>query len=85
MVLKLKCAEMLYRCVGKYVYDNKLTQSTKIKIETLAGIKILDMTVEDGKVYLVRVDMGEPILKPKIFLLSVKRIYLFLNLYTIEW
>lgn len=52
------------RCVGKYVYDNGLTHSTTVKIETLAGIKILDMTVKDGKVELVKVDMGEPILKP---------------------
>jgi diaminopimelate epimerase len=53
------------RCVGKYVFDNKLTQSTKIKIETLSGIKILDMSVREDKVYLVTVDMGEPILNPK--------------------
>lgn len=53
------------RCVGKYVYDNRLTESTKIKIETLAGIKVLDMSVRDNCVYLVTVDMGEPILKTK--------------------
>ncbi|NJD01251.1 MAG: diaminopimelate epimerase [Ruminiclostridium sp.] len=53
------------RCVGKYVYDNGLTTRKAVTIETLAGIKILDMTVEDGKVSLVRVDMGEPVLKPK--------------------
>lgn len=53
------------RCVGKYVYDNGFTDKTGIKIETLAGIKVLDMKVEDGKVFLVKVDMGEPILKPR--------------------
>ena len=53
------------RCVGKFVYDNGLTTKKVVTIETLAGIKILDMTVEDGKVTLVRVDMGEPVLKPK--------------------
>lgn len=53
------------RCVGKYVYDNKLTNKNKINVETLAGIKVLDLTVEDGKVVLVKVDMGEPILIPK--------------------
>jgi len=52
------------RCVGKYVYDNGLTDKLNIKIETLAGIKVLDLTVENGKVSLVKVDMGEPILKP---------------------
>lgn len=52
------------RCVGKYVYDNGLTGKTIITVDTLAGIKILDMTVENGKVALVKVDMGEPIIKP---------------------
>lgn len=52
------------RCVGKYVYDNGLTQKSVIKVETLAGTKILDMTVEDNKVELVKVDMGEPVLEP---------------------
>ncbi|WP_113671967.1 diaminopimelate epimerase [Vallitalea guaymasensis] len=51
------------RCVGKYVYDNKMTDKTSITIETLAGIKILDMTVVDEKVTYAKVDMGEPILK----------------------
>jgi len=52
------------RCVGKYVYDNGLTEKTSLSIETRAGIKQLDMTVKNGKVELVRVDMGEPILSP---------------------
>lgn len=52
------------RCVGKFVYDNHLTNKKVVSIETLAGIKILDMTVENGKVSTVKVDMGEPVLKP---------------------
>lgn len=52
------------RCVGKYVYDNGFTAKTGISVETLAGIKMLDMTVEEGKVTLVKVDMGEPVLYP---------------------
>lgn len=53
------------RCVGKYVYDNGLTEKKELAIETLAGIKYLKLTVENGKVEEVRVDMGEPILKPE--------------------
>ena len=53
------------RCVAKYVYDHKMTDKTEISIETKAGIKYLDLTVEDGKVTKVKVDMGEPILEPK--------------------
>ncbi len=52
------------RCVGKYVYDNGLTDKKTVTLETLAGIKILELTVENGKVERVRVDMGEPVLKP---------------------
>ena len=52
------------RCVAKYVYDHKLTDKTEITVETCAGVKTLQLTVEDDKVTLVRVDMGEPILTP---------------------
>ena len=51
-------------CVGKYVYDKGLTTKTTISIETLAGIKILKMQEENGKIKLITVDMGEPILEP---------------------
>lgn len=53
------------RCVAKYVYDYGLTDKTYISVETLAGIKYLDLTVENGKVSLVKVDMGQPILEPE--------------------
>ena len=52
------------RCVAKYVYDHKLTDKTEITVETGAGVKTLQLTVEDDKVTLVRVDIGEPILTP---------------------
>ena len=51
------------RCVAKYVYDHKLTDKKEISVETGAGIKYLVLTVENDKVSLVRVDMGEPILE----------------------
>ena len=53
------------RCVGKYVYDYGLTDKTSISVETLAGIKYLDFTIENGKVKLVKVDMGSPELVPE--------------------
>ncbi len=52
------------RCVAKYVYDHKLTDKTNVSVESGAGIKYLQLTVEDDKVTQVRVDMGEPILAP---------------------
>ena len=51
------------RCVGKFVYDKGLTNKETITVETLAGIKTLVMTTENGKVKLAKVDMGEPILE----------------------
>jgi diaminopimelate epimerase len=51
------------RCVAKYVYDNGLTDKEEITIETLgAGAQKVQLTVSNGKVSTVRVDMGEPIL-----------------------
>ncbi len=52
------------RCVGKYVYDYGLTNKTEVAIETLAGIKYLTLTLENGKVKEVTVDMGAPELVP---------------------
>jgi len=62
------------RCVAKFVYDKGMTDKTTLKIETLAGIKILELNVEDGKVKTVRVDMGEPILEAeKIPVISTEK------------
>ena len=52
------------RCIAKYVYDHHLTDKTRISLETLGGIKYLDLNIKDGKVETVKVDMGEPILTP---------------------
>lgn len=52
------------RCVAKYVYDYGLTDKEVITIETLAGIKTLYLTVENGKVSMVKVNMGAPELTP---------------------
>lgn len=53
------------RCVAKYVYDHKMTDQTRICIETLAGIKYAELSVENGKVAQVRVNMGRPQLEPE--------------------
>src|ERR1700730_3465953 len=44
------------RCVGKYVYDKKLTSKTTITVETRTGIQTLDLEVSEGYVHAVRVD-----------------------------
>lgn len=50
------------RCVGKYAFDNGLTDKTKISLETKAGIKYISLLEGDAKARKVTVDMGEPIL-----------------------
>lgn len=52
------------RCVGKYVFDNKLTDKEYITLETKAGVKYLTLLDGDLKVRKVSVDMGEPIFEP---------------------
>ncbi len=48
------------RCVAKFVYDKGLTDRERISVETPSGIKTLDLTVTDGTVALVKVNMGAP-------------------------
>ena len=57
---------MEFAVFGKFVYDKGLTDKTTITVETLAGIKVLKLNVEKEKVKTVQVDMGEPILSPKL-------------------
>ena len=54
------------RCVAKYVYDKGLTKKRRIDIDTLAGVKTLDLEVDEATdtVTSVRVNMGAPIIKP---------------------
>lgn len=52
------------RCIGKYVYDNGLTNKTEITLETKSGVKRLKLFTKDGLVDTVEVDMGQAVLKP---------------------
>lgn len=54
------------RCVGKFVYDKGLTAKTHITVETLGGIKELELCVSEGKVTAVTVDMGMPVIENPI-------------------
>lgn len=51
------------RCIAKYVYDKGLTRKDTITLETLGGIKTIHMTVEQGKVVLAEVDMGQAVVR----------------------
>jgi diaminopimelate epimerase len=54
------------RCVAKYVYDRGLTTKTTLAIETLSGVKTLELHLEDGLVSQVTVNMGQPIFEPAL-------------------
>lgn len=51
------------RCVGKYVYDRGMTNKAQLSIDTLAGMKYLELSIENGKVSRVKVNMGAPCLE----------------------
>lgn len=51
------------RCVAKFVYDKGLTDKTTFTVETLSGIKEIEVAVEDGKVVSAKVDMGAPVFR----------------------
>lgn len=52
------------RCIGKYLYEHGLTHKQEIRLDTLSGIKILQLHVKDGSVNSVTVDMGIPADEP---------------------
>ncbi len=54
------------RCVAKYLYDNKIVQKDQIDIETLSGIKKLQLFTQNEQVYSVKVDMGKAELTPSL-------------------
>jgi diaminopimelate epimerase len=51
------------RCFAKYVFDRKMIAEPQVKVETLAGTKLLKLLTRGGKVESVRVDMGQPRLR----------------------
>lgn len=53
------------RCVGKYLYDKNIIQKKHINIETLSGIKNLELQDISDKVSFLKVNMGKPEFNPK--------------------
>jgi diaminopimelate epimerase len=48
------------RVFAKYIYDRKMHKDVVMTVETLAGIKTLEINATGDKAKTVRVDMGEP-------------------------
>jgi len=63
------------RCVGKYLHDSGYTGKTEISIETLGGVKHLEIVKKDpaGKARMLRVDMGEPVLNGRDIPVAVEK------------
>lgn len=53
------------RCFARFAYQRGLARSNPMRIETPAGIRLAEMTIEGGLVTAVRVDMGEPLFEKK--------------------
>lgn len=61
------------RCIGKWIYDNKLTFKKEISLETKAGVKHITLLDGDIQRRRVKVDMGEPILEPAKIPVSINK------------
>ncbi len=52
------------RCVGKFLYENGLTTKTELCVETASGVKQLTLSLANGEVQAVTVNMGAPVFEP---------------------
>lgn len=59
------------RCIGKYVYERGMTDKTELTLSTKGGIRELSLSVEEGRVTRVKVDMGSPELNPRNMLVDL--------------
>ena len=61
------------RSVGKYVFDHKLTDKTNLTIETLGGVKNLELTVSEGVVTNIKANIGKPIFDPDLIPVNTQK------------
>jgi len=62
------------RCLAKYVHDHGLSEANPLRVETAAGVKTVELTLDEaGKVAAATVDMGEPILTPAEIPVNIPR------------
>ena len=59
------------RCIGKYVYEEGLTDKKSVTLETLSGVKNLELMIDAGQVIEVTVDMGVPVVEEESLTLAV--------------
>jgi diaminopimelate epimerase len=61
------------RCVGKYLYEHKISRKTILSIETLSGVKQLNLVLSGDNVESVQVDMGEPQFNPEYIPINITK------------
>ncbi len=67
-----KMAGNSIRCVGKYLYDNKIVKKENITVETGSGVKSLTVYTRNGQVSTVSVDMGKASMLSKNICTTIK-------------
>ncbi|MEA4823287.1 MAG: carbamoyl-phosphate synthase large subunit [Clostridiaceae bacterium] len=60
-------------CVAKYLYDNDIVRKRTLTIETLSGVKTLNVLTHDDRVRHVTVDMGQAVLDAKSIPIKINR------------
>ena len=53
------------RCVGKFIYDSGIAHKSTVTVETLSGIKTLEITDKGGLADTITVDMGKAEFSPE--------------------
>jgi diaminopimelate epimerase (EC 5.1.1.7) len=53
------------RCFARFIFENGYTSNNPLTVETLSGVLSLQLSLEGERVSAVRVDMGQPVLKPE--------------------
>jgi diaminopimelate epimerase len=48
------------RCVGKFVYERGIVKKEVLRVDTMSGVKTLNLDIQNGRVISVTVDMGVP-------------------------
>lgn len=61
------------RCFAKYVYENEIIQSKEMLVETLGGIKEIELDVMGGEVRSSSVDMGIPTFKTSVIPMNTNK------------
>ncbi|WP_413788961.1 diaminopimelate epimerase [Psychrobacillus mangrovi] len=73
------------RCVAKYLYDHQIVPKNTMSIDTLSGVKIIQVYAENGKMTSATVDMGKPNLEPSALPILMDRTESIVNMpFTIE-